>query len=1197
MGLLSETDIMHSASDIVLIVRNASTNAGQLPLPDSHDRDCRSLLTNSEGSDLDSSGLDSSGLDGSYRILEADSAIAAVELCQSTPIAAILLVSDLEASATLAFTQEFMQALQTCLLDHPPVILVTRDQAPSTVVQVIRLGVEDYLVQETLTTEQIHLAIQKAIRDRRTERATARATENLLAKALLDLAAKLPRQNAFEAAVQQLNRELSDRVVELQRVIDIAPVGIGISTDPSCAEMRHNAHLREMLGVSPGQNISKSAPAEEQPSFHVMRNGEEIPPEDLPMQLAARLGVEVRDTEIEIVLPSGRVRHLLSYASPVRDEQNQIKGAIGTFLDITDRKQIEAELREQHEQLINTLESITDAFFSLDEAWRFTFVNPQAAKLLQKTQAELLGKNVWSEFPEAVDSEFDRAYRRAIAEQVTVQFEAFYPPLDGWFEVRAYPTRRGLAVYFRDVTPRKVAEAERERLLHQEQAARAQVEELLRQLAAEQSRLEQVLQQMPIGISISAVPSGQMLYHNEEAVRILRHPLLASATYEGYGQYGAFHPNTGQPYQPQEYPVARSLLYGEVVKSEEMHYHCGNGTDTIFSVSAAPIFNPTGEMTAVVCAFDDIARLKQVEARLRESEERLRLALNATGMGIWDWEVQHDRVTWAGNNERLFGLPQGTFAETYEAFLECVHPDDRATVQYYVAQALQEKRGYTQEFRIVYPDGTIHWLRTQSELFLDDRGDPARLIGTNQDITALKQSQAEREQLLTQIDNERRFLEQTLQQMPLGVVIAELPSGNLTFHNDEATWLLRHPILHGRPQENYVQYYTQYGCIHPGGNPYLPEEYPIVRSVLNGEVIRGEEVEYRRGDGTGTIFSINAAPILDQNGQRIAAVSTFEDISERKRSEQEREQLLATAQIARQEAEAANRSKDDFVALVAHELRSPLNAILGWAKLLQTRQLDTATTQKALETIVRNTQAQVQLIEDLLDVSRIVRSTLQLDFAPVNLADVVEAALETVRPTAEAKPLQLETQLRPTPLIWGDADRLQQVVLNLLTNAIKFTPAGGKVAVRLEQLEGLMGDNEAEKQRSGGVTKPENHQPDEAPNHSSSTHPSLYPSTDSTTPSSPSLKLTVTDTGKGISSDFLPHIFERFQQDRQSSAAKQGLGLGLAIVKYIVEHHGGTITAQSRGEGQGAKFTVILPPGRLEAGEPGSGEAGFRNDR
>jgi len=251
---------------------------------------------------------------------------------------------------------------------------------------------------------------------------------------------------------------------------------------------------------------------------------------------------------------------------------------------------------------------------------------------------------------------------------------------------------------------------------------------------------------------------------------------------------------------------------------------------------------------------------------------------------------------------------------------------------------------------------------------------------------------------------------------------------------------------------------------------------------------------------------------------------------ERQWAEQNRIQMLAREQEARQQAEAANRIKDEFLAVLSHELRSPLNPILGWSKLLRNGKLNAAKTAQALEIIERNAKLQSQLIEDLLDVSGILRGKLSLNMAPVNLASTIKAALETVRLAAQAKSIQIQTQFDPTiGQVLGDAARLQQVVWNLLTNAVKFTPDGGRVEILLQQI--------------GSQTQ-----------------------------------IQVRDTGKGISPDFLPHVFEYFRQaDATTTRTFCGLGLGLAIVRHLVELHGGTVSAESPGEGQGATFTVKLP--------------------
>jgi signal transduction histidine kinase/ActR/RegA family two-component response regulator len=243
-----------------------------------------------------------------------------------------------------------------------------------------------------------------------------------------------------------------------------------------------------------------------------------------------------------------------------------------------------------------------------------------------------------------------------------------------------------------------------------------------------------------------------------------------------------------------------------------------------------------------------------------------------------------------------------------------------------------------------------------------------------------------------------------------------------------------------------------------------------------------------------------------------------------------KDELLVREQAARQEAEAASRLKDEFLAILSHELRTPLSVILGWADLLRTGGLDKATFTEAIETIERHAELQLQLVEELLDVSRIITGKLQLKVHPVDLVPVIEAAIAAIRLAAKAKAIRLESMLDPEvgPVL-GDADRLQQVLWNLLSNAIKFTPREGRVEIRLER-------------------------------------------TDS------SAQITVSDTGQGITAEFLPYVFERFRQaDSTSTRVHSGLGLGMAIVRHLVELHGGKVYAASAGEGQGATFTVKLP--------------------
>jgi PAS domain S-box-containing protein len=285
-----------------------------------------------------------------------------------------------------------------------------------------------------------------------------------------------------------------------------------------------------------------------------------------------------------------------------------------------------------------------------------------------------------------------------------------------------------------------------------------------------------------------------------------------------------------------------------------------------------------------------------------------------------------------------------------------------------------------------------------------------------------------------------------------------------------------------------------------------------------------------RKDGTRFWASGMLTPLRDERGQLRGFAKILRDFTERKRAEEERAQLLAREQEARAQAEAANRLKDEFLATLSHELRSPLNAMLGWIRLLNSRKFDEKTTARAMETIERSAKSQAQLVEDLLDVSRIIRGQLRLNIRPIELISAIEAAIETVRPAAEAKEIGIQTRLDPVAgLVAGDSDRLQQIVWNLLSNAIKFTPKGGRVDVRLERVNSHV-------------------------------------------------EIIVTDTGQGISTEFVPYVFERFRQaDSSITRSYSGLGLGLAIVRHLVELHGGTVRADSPGEGQGATFTVKLP--------------------
>jgi PAS domain S-box-containing protein len=308
------------------------------------------------------------------------------------------------------------------------------------------------------------------------------------------------------------------------------------------------------------------------------------------------------------------------------------------------------------------------------------------------------------------------------------------------------------------------------------------------------------------------------------------------------------------------------------------------------------------------------------------------------------------------------------------------------------------------------------------------------------------------------------------------------------------------------------------------------EEAHILAMLRRGERVEHFETERVRKDGRRIFVSLSVSPVKDATGRVIGAAKIARDVTSRKELEAERERLLAAERTARQVAETANRAKDAFLAMISHELRSPLSPILAWARMLRRGVLDEEKTRRALETIERNAQAQAQLIDDLLDISRIVAGKLRLEVRPVDLVSVIEAAMDVVRPAAEAKDIRIESVFdTETGFVVGDPSRLQQVVWNVLSNAIKFTPKHGRVQITLERVNSHV-------------------------------------------------EIAVSDTGRGIAHEFLLYLFERFQQaETGPTRTHGGLGLGLAIVRHLVELHGGTVVAESAGEGQGATFTIKLP--------------------
>jgi len=771
-----------------------------------------------------------------------------------------------------------------------------------------------------------------------------------------------------ENVVLQLNQQLQEKVNELQTLLNVIPVSIGIGEDRECRYIRANPAFARLLNVPPTVNTSLSAPQEERPTtFKVYQNGQEMAPEDLPMQYAAAHGVEVHESEIEIVRQDGTALALVGYAAPLLDELGQPRGSVAAFLDITARKQAETALREKEQQLQQLSDSMPQFVWVCNAQGELEYVNLKWVEYSGLTIQQ-------SQNPQQIAELYHPEDRQLAFDQWAIALETRQP-----FEIEAR-LQRAVDQTYRWFLIRAVPQFD-------EQG------QVLRWIGTstdihDRKQLEQTLQQREIELRLvtNAIPALISFVDSEQCYR------FNNQTYEEwfgepaaavYGKH--LREVLGDSFYEEIRPYVEQVLAGQQVTFEtQTQASYKDGATRYIRATYVPRFNHQKSVEGFVALVSDITDRKQAETSLRLSEDRYRTLANAVSQLMW--------VNDAQGNIQLFN---------------------------------QQWQEYT------------------------------------------------------------------------GVVDLELGVG---------LWV---DIIH--PDDFQVTLETRKKAIQAG------EAYEV-------------ECRLKRADQIYRWHLARVVPHKDDRGQILSWFGTATDIDDRKQVEQEREQLLVREQVAREQAEAANRIKDEFLAVVSHELRSPLNPILGWSKLLQTRRLDEQKTQSALNVIARNAQMQAQLINDLLDVSRILRGKLSLNRISVDLVAIIQAALETVRLAAEAKSIQINTALDPeVGQVSGDPDRLQQVVWNLLSNAVKFTPQEGRVDLQLKRF-------------------------------------------------GRDAQITITDTGKGIHPDFLPHVFDRFrQEDAATTRQFGGLGLGLALVRYLVEMHGGTVQAESAGEGQGATFTVKLP--------------------
>ena len=526
-------------------------------------------------------------------------------------------------------------------------------------------------------------------------------------------------------------------------------------------------------------------------------------------------------------------------------------------------------------------------------------------------------------------------------------------------------------------------------------------------------------------------------------------------------------------------------------------------------------FDKDGIPISMTGTVQDITHSIEAAHKLRESEQLLRLALHNAKAGTWNLNLVDSELVWSPENYELYGIDPQTNPLYYENWSSLVHSEDLAASNDAMQKVLTgEAAEFKQEFRIYHPQKGIRWVLGIGNVTYDDSGKPIRLSGINLDISdrqeaaeALRQSQAELK-LITEI-------------IPQQVWTAQ-PNGEVDYANQR--WL-----NYGGITLADVQNQAWKQIVHP-------DDLPMVERCWSQAIASGQdyniEARLRRANGKYHWFLVRARALRHENGEITRWYGTNTNITRIKQLE---ERLRQQSEDLKQ----ANQLKDDFLAIVSHELRTPLNPILGWSQLLASDRLTPEKIAQGLEVIQRNARLQSQLIDDLLDVSSILRGKLKLSRRVLNLRPAIAESIATVQFTAEAKSIQIETKFEPdVSNVLGDADRLRQVFWNLISNAIKFTPDGGRVTVSLRQ-ENI------------------------------------------------DVLIEIRDTGQGITPEFLPFVFERFRQAESGSTRNfGGLGLGLAIVSQLVKLHGGTVEVFSAGIDRGSTFLVRLPSIITTVSEP-----------
>ena len=807
----------------------------------------------------------------------------------------------------------------------------------------------------------------------------------------------------------------------------------------------------------------------------------------------AALSGQPNETEIGFYRPDGNLVWLGLSSQPMFASGDRPSGVVTTFKDITavksnsNRQQL--KINSNFKVLADAIPAVVYIFDVVSQHNIYT--NSQVYDLLGYTQKEII--EMGEEFTTTVMHPEDFARLPAHLARIeqsqpgeTLKFEYRMRHRNGswhWFSTRD-------RVYSRTTDGRV------ERILgiatditNRQQTAIS--------LQESEAKLKLATDAAGIGMFFWDIVADSLEW-TEQGKAIFEVPPDAELSYAGF--FNKLHPEDRDRIEK----TAQEALNNKTEYSAEYRTIKSDGIRWI-AARGKGFYNRHGKPIRMVGTVQDITDAKQSQQKSQENEELLKLALSNAKAGTWNWDFIKHEIIWSSENYELYGLDPKIKPLQYQDWRNCIHPDDFEACSQAVRRVLKGSPERKVKFRILHPQKGTRWLLGVGNVIRDSNGVPVRLSGINLDISDLEASK----QALEQSERELKLITEVIPQQ----VWTALPNGKIDYINQR--W----------------QEYTGYSLTQiqkRGWSTIIhPEDLPLIKEKWANVIALGQnyhtKARLKGKDGVYRWFLARARALRDSKGNIIKWYGTNTAIHRLKELEDKLRQQT-------EDLTKANQLKDEFLAVVSHELRTPLNPILGWSQLLSSGRLDKKKTATAIAIIERNARLQSQLVDDLLDVSQILRGKLKLNKVPLNLESVIRAAIATVQLAAEAKEIQIETEFEPdVGQVVGDAGRLQQVVWNLLVNAIKFTPEGGRVTVKLA--------------RMGGQAS-----------------------------------IQVRDTGEGIKADFLPYVFDRFRQAEGGSTRKfGGLGLGLAIVRHLTELHEGTVAVKSQGKAKGAEFSVLLP--------------------